>query len=195
MDKDIQSSFIPKQVLSKEPVRRREPTSLFLLLSFVVLVIAGLFFGGAYSYQLILQGKIDKLLTSLEVRRQSLVQLSLIEKIERLDKQLKRAVTLLDGHRTLLAVFKFLEDETLQSIRYSSFSQIGSSVTLRGLARNYEGVALQSIIFADDERVTDFVFSDLNVDATGHVSFNLKLDLDPSLFSYGNYLASSLLGS
>lgn len=199
MEQNIQSSFIPKQVLTKEARPRRESLGLFFLLSFVTLIIVLLFFGGAYGYKRYLDQAINRpcpssntpgavegcgLLASLEVRRQSLNQQELILKIERLDKQLKRATVLLDSHRTLLPVFQFLEDETLQSIRYSSFNQDGANLTLRGAARNYEGIALQSIVFSGHRTVKDFVFSDLNADAAGRVSFSLKLDLDPILLSY-----------
>ncbi|MBI4136247.1 MAG: hypothetical protein HY481_01715 [Candidatus Vogelbacteria bacterium] len=204
MAADIQSSFIPKQVLTKEPRPRREPLGLFFLLSLVVLFIILLFFAGAYVYRTTLESDINRacpsanpgaiegcgLVASIEARRQSLDQ-TLILKIERLDKLLKRAASILDNHRTLLPVFRFLEAETLQTIRYSSFGQTGSSLNLRGSARNYEGIALQSIIFAGNSRVKDFVFSDLNADAGGRVSFSLKLEVDPKLLNYFDDLLSS----
>ena len=84
-----------------------------------------------------------------------------------------------------------MEDETLQSIRYSTFGQTASALNLRGTARNYEGIALQSIVFSQDQRVKDFVFSELNADAAGRVGFNLKLDLDPSLFNYADHLLTA----
>ncbi|MEK7552590.1 MAG: hypothetical protein AAB505_00585 [Patescibacteria group bacterium] len=202
MDKNIQSSFIPKQVLTKESGARREPMGLFLLLCLVVLVIALLFFAGVYGYKLILTGEIERpcpsevsptslkscgLVASIEKKRQALNQQDLILKIERLDKQLKRMAVLLNGHKTFLPVFRLLEDETLQSIRYSSFSQNGAGLTLRGMARNYEGIALQSNVLSDlveSRRLTDFVFSDLNADNAGKVGFNLKVDLNPELLTY-----------
>ncbi len=202
MATDIQSSFIPKQVLVKESRPRREPLGLFFLLSLVVLFIVLLFLGGVYVYRSTLDSEINRpcpsvnpgaiegcgLIASIEARRQSLDQ-TLILRIERLDKLLKRAAVILDNHRTLLPVFRFLEDQTLQTIRYSSFSQTGASLNLRGSAQNYEGIALQSIIFAENSRVEnsrvkDFVFSDLNVDAGGRVNFSLKLEVNPKLLNY-----------
>lgn len=202
---DIHSSFIPKQVLTKEVRPRREPLGLFFLLSLVVLVIALFFFGGTYIYRSTLENDINRdcpsanpgaiegcgLVASIEARRQSLDQ-ALILKIERLDKLLKRAAAILDNHRTLLPVFRFLEEKTLQTIRYSSFSQTGTSLTLRGSAKDYEGIALQSIIFAGNSLVKDFVFSDLNVDASGRVNFSLKLEVDSKLLNYFDDLLADL---
>ncbi|MBI2100517.1 MAG: hypothetical protein HYT47_00635 [Candidatus Vogelbacteria bacterium] len=204
MASNIQSSFIPKQALTKEPRPRREPLGLLFLLSLVVLIIAILFLGGAYVYRSTLESDINRdcpsanpsaiegcgLVASIEVRRQSLDQ-ALILKIERLDKLLRRAAAILGDHRTLLSVFRWLEDETLQTIRYASFSQTGASLNLRGSARNYEGIALQSIVFSENSRVKDFVFSDLNVDAGGRVNFNLKLEVDPKLLNYLDALLSA----
>ena len=64
-------------------------------------------------------------------------------------------------------------------------------MNLRGSAKNYEGIALQSIIFAENSRVKDFVFSDLNVEAGGRVSFSLKLEVDPKWLNYFDDLLSS----
>ena len=48
---DIQSSFIPKQVLTPDLRARKQPVGLFLLLSVVVLIISVLFLGGVYAYK------------------------------------------------------------------------------------------------------------------------------------------------
>jgi len=193
-DKDIQSSFIPKQALTKEsPARRRELPGLFTLLSLVILISAIVFFGGTYYYKLSVQSDVDKVTQSLEVRRRNLsVQESLMPQIERLDKQLKRAVSLLDGHNTLSMVFRFLERRTLQSIRYNSFSQQGETLNIRGTAANYEGIALQSNIFAKEQVAKDFVFSDLNTTSSDNrVGFNLQIEFSPLLFSYKAELAAT----
>ena len=108
---DVQSSFIPKQVLTSQARPRREPLGLFFALTLVVAVLSVLFFAGVYLYRSSLQSQIERdcpsvdptavegcgLLASLEVRRRSLEQ-PLIVKIEQLDKQLEQAATLLNSH-------------------------------------------------------------------------------------------------
>ena len=196
MEKDVQSSFIPKQALQSGPRTVHQPIGLFLLLSLVVLIIALIFLGGAYGYRFWLSDQINHscpsesgdiegcgLLASLERRRQSLRQDSILG-FELLDKQLRRAQEIVEQHRTLLPALRFLEDETLQSIKYTSFSQSGPVLDLKGVAKSYEGVALQSIELAGNQLVKDFIFSDVNADQAGNVAFGLKLTLDPSLFSY-----------
>jgi len=189
---DLQSSFIPKQVLTKEPRSRPEPFGLFFVLSLVVFLIALIFLGGVFVYKNTLTGKITVLNTSIAKSHESIEKERILE-IDRLDKQLKRADTILDGHQTFLAIFKFVEDQTLKSIRYTNLTQTGASLTLRGQARDYEGVARQSIVFNDlYPLIQDFVFSDLNADATGRVAFNLKLELDPKLLSYSDFINPAL---
>lgn len=207
MTAEVQTSFIPKQALTKE-VRplRREPFGLFSVLATVVLLVALIFLAGVYFWRAKLSRDIERpcpsanpgstagcgLVASIEAVRQSIEQKQ-IEIIEQFDKKLKRAGVILNNHRTFLPSFEFLEAETLQSIRYTSFNQTGASLNLRGSAANYEGIALQSIIFAADRRrVKDFVFSDLNADVGGRVAFNLKLDLDPQQLSYFEALSSEL---
>ena len=67
-------------------------------------------------------------------------------------------------------------------------------IDLRGIAKSYEGVALQSIELANEmtngRLIENFVFSDVNADSLGNVSFSLKLTLDPALFSYVGNLPS-----
>lgn len=197
MDKEVQSSFIPKQVLSSGPRAVGRPVGLFLLLSFVVLIIALLFLGGAYAYRFKLTDDISRpcpsdsgdalegcgLEASIAIRRESLSADSIIG-FEVLDKQLRRATEILDQHKTFLPVLAFLEEQTLQSIKYTSLNQTGAVLDLKGVAKSYEGVALQSTELANNLLVKDFVFSDVNADQQGNVGFSLKLTIDPSLFSY-----------
>lgn len=202
MERDVQTSFIPKQSLSID-ARPKETVGLFLLLSIVVLIIALLFLGGAYGYRFYLTNEINRpcasdsgneldscgLLASLEKSKQSLGNESISE-FELLDKQLRRAGEIVNEHKTFLPVFQFLEDETLQSVRYTSLNQTGTTLDLKGVAKSYEGVALQSIEFFEQPQVVEnFLFSDVNADATGNVGFSLKLTLNPSLFSYVKNLA------
>src|SRR3989344_680347 len=163
MDKEVQTSFIPKQVLSTGSRSTRQPVGLFLLLSIVVLIVALLFLGGAYAYRFKLTDDINRpcssdsgdelagcgLNASIAVRRESLDPDS-IAGFELLDKQLRRASEILDQHKTLLPVLAFLEAQTLQSIKYTSFNQTGTVLDLKGVAKSYEGVALQSIEFANE---------------------------------------------
>ncbi len=202
MEKDIQSSFIPKQVLQSGPRSVNQPISLFLLLSLVVFIVALLFLGGAYGYRFILTNEIHRecssvsgndlescgLLASLAIRQESIGQDSIL-RFETLDKQLRLATQIIDRHQTLLPVLRFLETETLQSIKYASFSQTGRDIDLKGVAKSYEGVALQSNELNDNQLVETFIFSDVNADQNGNVNFSLKMTLDPSLFSYvGNLM-------
>ncbi len=201
MERDVQTSFIPKQSLSVD-ARPKEHIGLFLLLSIVVLIVALLFLGGTYGYRFYLSDEINRpcaadsgnelescgLLASLERRRQSLDEGSILG-FELLDHQLKRASEILVSHKTFLPVLKFLEDETLRSVKYTSLNQTGNMLDLKGVARSYEGVALQSIEFSESPMVEDFIFSDVNADATGDVGFSLKLTHDPTLLSYVKNLA------
>ena len=186
--KGVETSFIPKQTLSREFERRHEPLGLFVLISVAVLIIVLLFFAGAWGYRAYIKENISTIETNLQKEKEKLEHDSLI-KFKRLDRQLVRAEALLNSHNTALPLFAFLEEQTLQTVRYNSLSYNGGKIDLQGSARSYESVALQSDVFADDVRVKDFIFSNLGANETGNVSFSLKLEIDPGILSFVKYLA------
>ena len=60
-----------------------------------------------------------------------------------------------------------------------------------GQARNYSYVALQSDILGNNKYVSQHIFSDLNLDGSGNVTFNLSAVINPSLLSYKSFLDRS----
>ncbi len=186
--KGVETSFIPKQTLSREFNRRSEPMGFFMLIAGAVLVIALLFFGGSWGYRIYSKGKIVSLEDTLQKQREKLQRESLV-KFRLLDRQLARAEALLASHNTALPLFAFLEAQTLITVRYNSMNYSAGKLDIRGQARSYESIALQSIEFGKDPWVTNFIFSDLALDNVGNVSFSLKMDIDTELLSYVNNLA------
>ena len=55
---------------------------------------------------------------------------------------------------------------------------------LEGEARSYSSVALQSDIFGDNKYLKNPIFSNLGLAKSGDVTFNLELNLDPSVMLY-----------
>ena len=59
-------------------------------------------------------------------------------------------------------------------------------VVLRGWAKSFNEVALQSDSFAGEKFIQEPIFSDINLDESGNILFSFSAILDPSLISYGN---------
>ncbi len=55
---------------------------------------------------------------------------------------------------------------------------------MRGEAKNYAYVAVQSDILDADKYVLDHIFSNLSLDGVGNVTFDLFMTLDPTLVYY-----------
>ncbi len=205
-----QTSFIPKQVLTKQVSNRREGVGLFSVIAVVVLIVSLGFLGATYFYRYVLLDEINRecpetpstgedaltrgcgLLAALAKLEESLNdEQVLLKRIERLDNKIKKANEIVVNHNTVLPIFDILQKLTLQTVGYSSFSFDGETIKLSGKARSYESIALQSQKFSENiNEVTSFVFSGLSVGDDDSVSFQLTLTIDPNLLSYDKTISS-----
>lgn len=209
----ISTSFIPKQSMAAKPVSptasSRGGMGLFTLISFVLLLLSVLAAGGAFTYKTILQNHLygkcadqdqlqpntDSLGFSGEVNRKCGLYLSLddmrrrldsdrLSRMERLDTKMKLATEVLQSHMTLIPLFDFLSTSTLKTVRFSKFSTEKGEVSLEGSASGYEDIAVESNILNRMPEVSDALFSDLNIDQKGNVTFKLKFRVDASRLKY-----------
>ncbi len=201
MDSSNQTSFIPKQALTRTFGRRHEPIGLFTLVATVILIISLLFLGGAYTYRYLLTDEIERLCDNPDIiegdgalagcgleaqltKLRGRLNQNTIATLETTDRKLKRAEGLLNSHQTLLPLLALLERLTLETIRYGHFDYNGETINLAGKAKGFESIALQSEVFDQDKLVTNYIFSDFTVDADNRVGFKLILTVEPSLTSY-----------
>lgn len=194
---NFQTSFIPKQTLVENPVSRRQPISLVSTLALVVLIASILLAGGAYAYQYWLDYEINRecpdpaqnvtsgcgLIASLNKEKQALDE-GLLTEFKRLAAKLDLANKLISKHVTVLPIMDLLSELTLESVRFTSFDYDGKNITISGVAKSYEDVAVQSNVFDREKLISGFLFSDLNLDTAGNVVFKLVLTVDPRLLSY-----------
>ena len=107
------------------------------------------------------------------------------------DAQLDLAEGVFGKHLAPSRFFERLEEITLQPVQFTSFSYEASpgknpSITLSGLAPDYNVAALQSDLFARDEFIESSIFSDLNETEDGDVIFNVEASAKSKLTSYKN---------
>lgn len=185
----VQTSFIPKQ--ATDTVRKRRSTGTWLLVwiaLFLFLVSAGAA-AGVYFYERMLTSDITEMRDRLE-RLRSSFEPSLIAELKRLDNRLVTLNSILEGHIQFSRFFSILEQETLQSVRFTQFSYTldekdGPLITLAGLARGYSSVALQSDMFGKSKYFHNPIFSDMTLDTSGNITFNVTLNVDSELVGYG----------
>jgi len=79
----------------------------------------------------------------------------------------------------------------MKTVRYTKFSYILENdkkakvtVKMSGIAVGYKSVALQSDLFAKNKNIIDPIFSNLTLDNSGNVLFDLEFLVDPSFVDY-----------
>ena len=196
-----QPSFIPKQALARTVPEVKTGISLFTVIAIVILFLSLALLAGGYVFQNLLAKQINGecsllsdgvtrvcgLRLSLDNARESLGE-SVLQKIERLDQKLKVINKLLGAHVVLTPVFdQVLAPLTLQSIQYKKFTYNNGTVTLEGIARSYQDIAVQANKFNQEKMIKNFIFSNLDLDSKGNIVFSLQLTFDPALTRYNNY--------
>lgn len=198
MDKEFQTSFIPKKSLAEERVVTRRPASVLVFFATLVFFASLVSAGGVYFYRASLTKQVANMSDQLE-KAKARFEPSLITDLETLDRRLSAAESVLSNHIVVTPIFETLETLTLKTIRYSSMNYEimkddggAINVKLRGQsASGYTPIALQSDMFLQNKYIKDPLFSNLLVDPTGKVNFDLSFTVDPTYLSYTESVARS----
>lgn len=200
MDKEFQTSFIPKKPLTEDKVITERPVSIVTLLATVVFfatLVAGV---GAYGYKVILTKQVKGMSESLDLAKNAF-EPTLLADLQVLEKRINASQEILTNHIAVSPIFRSLQDLTLKSIRFTKFNynlaKDGSiEVKMSGLSPNYNYItlALQSDVLAKNKYINNPVFSNLNLDEKGNVTFDLAFSVDSSFVRYGSPVASAPTG-
>ena len=192
MENKFQTSFIPKKSLEDTgKVRVKSPVNILSLVSTIVIVAVLLGAGAVYGYSALLSKRTSSSREAL-VKKEKDFNYGQVEAIVRVDNKLRASKEVLESHTAASRVFSFLEESTLKNLRFNSFeftylSPKRISVSMKGQARTFGAVAKQAELFASSSPKGNFsepVFSDLNVDGDGQVTFSFLSSVDPTLISY-----------
>jgi len=193
MDKEFQTSFIPKKTVIEGPKKVKSGGGIVNLFSFIIFIASLLSVGGAYLYRESVKTNIEEYKKSLAIAKNQF-EPSLITELQILDKRLNAATAILDQHVAVSPIFELLQDSTLPTVRYSDFTyDIDSktnlvNVEMKGEAKGYNFIALQADLFNENKFIKNPIFSDLVLDQNGNVDFNLTFSVDKSLVSYESFL-------
>jgi hypothetical protein len=196
MDKEFQTTFIPKKPMTEERSSPRtsssKPLGIFSVIATLFFAIAILAAGAVYGYERYLESRISTLRGSLQ-RAEDAFEPSLIVQLQKLDKRLRVSETLLNRHVAVSPMFKVLETVTLQGVQFDNFNyeyQEGgiANIEMAGRARTYQTIAEQSELFGGNRFITDHIFSNFTLNDSGLVAFDLGVTMSPELV----YFARSL---
>lgn len=189
------TSFIPKKSLTA-PQRQAKSSSIgvFFLFTLVIFIGAIALAIGVFLYQQFIIKSIEQKSASLE-RASAAFEPAIIEEISRLDIRINSAQDILNNHKAISTFFDLLEVSTLESVSFENLDyrtdESGkTTISMKGKARNFSSVALQSDIFGKSKFIQEPIFSNLNLDRTGDVVFNFSAFIDSRLISYENAILS-----
>jgi len=190
MESQIKSSFIPQDV-GKEPTARRvsggSAGDLFVLGAIIVLIAALSLAVAVFLYTQYLNTTVASKQQSID-RARAAIEPALIEELSRLDARMRSSGILLGRHVAPSIFFDVLEQITLQSVVLTSLGLTTSGpdsikITMEGLARSVNSIALQSDLYSKSGLITSPIFSDINRQEKG-MHFKVDALLNPNNFHY-----------
>jgi hypothetical protein len=113
-----------------------------------------------------------------------------IQELQVLDKRLNAANQILSKHIAITPIFQALQATTMKSVRFTKFTYGFSeedsrvNVKMSGVTLGYSFLALQSDLFADNKNFIDPVFSNLGLNESGNVTFDLNFSVSPAFVDY-----------
>ncbi len=196
MDKEFQTSFVPKKTIAPREVTHAPSTfgGIMNMVALVVFIASILGAGAAYFYRSSLEEKVAEYKVSLE-RARNAFEPTLITELQVLDKRMRAASEILEKHVAVSPIFELLGEITLPTVRYSDFSYEFNPETpnlvdikITGEAKGYNYIALQADLFGDNKFIKNPIFSDFTLDQLGNVDFALTFSVDKSLVLYESFL-------
>ncbi len=196
MEPNFQTSFIPKKPMIEKRVVSAQPVGFFAVISIFILFTMLLATGALYFYKGILVKNITQMENNLNLAKNRF-EPSKITELQILDKRLRASSEILSKHIAITPIFQALQAITMKTVRYTKFSynlgaekNIKITVKMSGLAVGYRSVALQSDLFAENKNLIEPIFSNLMLDNSGNVLFDLEFSVDPSFVDYKQMLST-----
>lgn len=187
-------SFIPKGSLVRREsfLERPRPRSLVGYLALLAFVVSVGSYAGFYTYSSFYKKDIESMREEISKTEQKLINDPQVETAQLFSSRSNLASSLLESHTVVSPAFKFLSDNTIESIFYNKFSFTqnpdGSKIDLTGEAESYAALVFQADVFRSKKELLDFDISNISLTPFGNVSFSLILTLAPDFFSYSKNL-------
>ena len=191
MDGDIKTTFFPRRPqLAAAPLatvahRGADLVSLFATIVFVASVVIC---GGVYAWQFLLKSQIAGQEQSL-ARAEAEYDARFVDEASRLNDRIVAAEDILDRHVAPSALLDILEQFTLRTVSFQTFTYsqgADGKITLAasGVGESFGSIVLQSDQFGGPAQMRDVVFSRLEPNDQSLVTFNFSATVDPKNILY-----------
>lgn len=190
MEGKFQTSFIPKKPIVSDARTRSSGISLFTVVSIFIFVVSLVSAGLVFVGQKYLSDQLAKDKESFK-KAQEIFDPITVDTLVKVDRRIESAKKILSKHIAILPIFEYLESKTLKNIRFKSmdllFSENGvAELDMKGEAKNFSAVALQSDVFAESKELKNPIISDIDLNLTGGITFSFKTQVEPSAVLYRN---------
>lgn len=193
MDQKNQTSFIPKTPLDAAGRSNKPGASLFMTGSIFIFIVSLVLAGGVFGGKKYLEAQLVKDKENFAKAKEKFDSVSL-DYLVNLSRKIRLAKEMLNKHSVILPIFEYLEANTYETIRFKSmelsFSENNASstieISMKGEAKDFNDVARQSDIFAENINFKDPIISDVDKTQTGEVTFNFKTKIEPNMLAYKN---------
>lgn len=190
MDGKLQTSFIPKTPQGTPERSGKSRTSLFMMGSIFIFIVSVVLAGAVFGGKKYLA---DQLVKDKEAftEAQTKFDSETVDYLVKLSAKIDLAKGILQKHTVILPLFDYLQSNTYKLVRFKSMNLTFSAentidVEMKGEAKNFNVVALQSDLFALNKNFKNPIISDVDVATAGGVTFNFKTQVEPSLLLYKN---------
>jgi hypothetical protein len=197
MEPKFQTSFIPKKPIVASQGVARKSIDFFAIIATVLFLGSIVLAGAVFAWKFTLTKQVASSEANLAKAKDQFDQ-EFIGYVNRLNSRIETSKDLINKHVGASTIFGFLASHTLKTVSYTDFSYSYEAdgtvkVVLRGIAKSYSSIALQSEEFGkQNQYIKSPIFSDLNPDQTGNVVFTLTALLDKNLISYQKNLGQNL---
>jgi hypothetical protein len=183
---DAQTSFIPKRTLDTQPrIVRADTVSIFTVLSTLIFFLTLIAGGGIFFWQKTLTTQVKEVEDTLIKERERFSE-DVIQELADLSNRLQGSKMLLENRLYTSKIFELLNQNTIKTVRFGKFSidpalvdKTKLKMMVSGQAKDYASVALQSEVFSKlDTAVIDYEFSNLTLDQSGNVLFDMSATID-----------------
>lgn len=156
-----------------------------MMLAILMLAVSLLIFGSAFFYKQLLQKQRVAVEASLK-RLEADFEPALLKELSRSSGVLSAARILLNKHVAVSRIFKFVEDNVLDDVRFSSFNYNAENSLLRmnGDAHSYTALARQAAAFEESKFVENVSLSNLSLGAKGDIGFSIIILFKPVILQY-----------
>lgn len=179
---------MPKQPVKSAARFTKSGGNTFLMFSLFALGLSVAGALGVFGYGEYLKSVDAKKSEALSQARLA-VSADAVEGFVRSRDRFEAAGGILDSHVAISNFFDLLESITLVNVRYSGFSfttlEDGTAeIALSGTARSFNALAAQSGVFSKEKDIRRAIFSGIDVDEKGTVSFVVNAVVDADLLKF-----------